>query len=370
MVGFDSFRPVSLYIHIPFCKMKCDYCAFYSRSPKEEEIERYMNLLLLELEAVKKEINVPFETVFIGGGNPGLLGFDNIKKILLSALELGRPKEVSMECNPENLNSNILTLSGLLDRVSVGIQSLDDDVLKTLGRHQKSQTNIKALELLSTLPFRWNADIITAVPGESVETTLSDIKRISSYNPGHISFYCLTFEENTPILEREVPVGEEKEVEFLLSGWKLLNTLGYNHYEVSNFSKVGEECLHNKVYWNLGQYIGIGPTAESALGWNEMTVMRNTESLEEYFDTHAFNVSGLTKEETEESYLLTTLRTKKGIDKKEYRERFDKDFDSTYQDRIEQLDKETYINSDTNFSVSEKGMLTLDYIILTLSMSI
>ena len=370
MVGFDSSRPVSLYIHIPFCKMKCDYCAFYSRSPKEGEIERYVNLLLLELEAVKKEINVPFETIFVGGGNPGLLGYDRIKKILLSAEELGRPKEVTMECNPENLSGDILKLSGLLDRVSVGIQSLDDNVLKTLGRHQNAEINIKALELLSTLPFRWNADIITAVPGESVETTLSDIKRISSYNPGHISFYCLTFEENTPILEREVPVGEEKEAEFLLKGWELLNTLGYNHYEVSNFSKVGEECLHNEVYWNLGQYIGIGPTAESALGWNEMTVMRNTESLEEYFDTHAFNVSSLTKEETEESYLLTTLRTKKGIDKDEYRERFGKDFDSTYQERIHLLDKETYINSDTNFSVSEKGMLTLDYIILTLSMSI
>ena len=370
MVGFDSSRPVSLYVHIPFCKVKCDYCAFYSRCPKEGEIDKYLSLLLLELEAVKKEINVPFETIFVGGGNPGLLGYDRIKKILLSAEELGRPKEVTMECNPENLSGDILKLSGLLDRVSVGIQSLDDNVLKTLGRHQNAETNIKALELLSTLPFRWNADIITAVPGESVETTLSDIKRISSYNPGHISFYCLTFEENTPILEREVPVGEEKEAEFLLKGWELLNTLGYNHYEVSNFSKGGEECLHNEVYWNLGQYIGIGPTAESALGWNEMTVMRNTESLEEYFDTHAFNVSSLTKDETEESYLLTTLRTKKGIDKDEYRERFGKDFDSTYQERIHLLDKETYINSDTNFSVSEKGMLTLDYIILTLSMSI
>lgn len=164
MVGFDSSRPVSLYIHIPFCKMKCDYCAFYSRSPKEGEIERYVNLLLLELEAVKKEINVPFETIFVGGGNPGLLGYDRIKKILLSAEELGRPKEVTMECNPENLSGDILKLSGLLDRVSVGIQSLDDNVLKTLGRHQNAETNIKALELLSTLPFRWNADIITAVP--------------------------------------------------------------------------------------------------------------------------------------------------------------------------------------------------------------
>ena len=370
MVGFDSSRPVSLYVHIPFCKVKCDYCAFYSRCPKEGEIDKYLSLLLLELEAVKKEVNVPFETVFIGGGNPGILGFERIKKILVSAQELGRPKEVTMECNPENLNRDILSLSNLLDRVSVGIQSLDDGVLRTLGRHQTSETNIKALELLSTLPFRWNADIITAVPSESLETTLSDIKRITSYNPGHISFYCLTFEEDTPLIKREKPVGEDKESEFLLKGWELLNSLGYSHYEVSNFAKEGEECLHNKVYWNLGQYIGLGPTAESALGWNEMTVMRNTESLEEYFSTHAFNVSKLNKEETEESYLLTTLRTNKGIDKEEYRERFNKDFDSTYQERISILDKDTYFNDTDRFVVNEKGMLVLDYIILTLSMSI
>ena len=370
MVGFDSTRPVSLYIHIPFCSSKCDYCAFYSRKPQNEEIDKYLDLLLLELEAVKKEIKVPFYTIFIGGGNPGILGFDRIKKILESAEEYGRPKEVTIECNPGNLNEDILSLSGLLDRVSIGIQSMDESVLKTLGRHQTIETNLKALELLKTLPFRWNADIITAVPGESIETTLSDIRTIASYNPGHISFYCLTFEENTPLIQRETPLEDYEELDFLLKGWEELKKLGYDHYEVSNFARPGEECLHNKVYWNLGQYIGLGPTAESALGWDEMVVMRNTESIEEFFQTHAFNVSSLNKDDAAASYLLTTLRTNRGIDKEEYKERFNKDFDSVYEERISILDRESYVNNEKSFIVTEKGMLTLDSIILTLSMSI
>ena len=165
-------------------------------------------------------------------------------------------------------------------------------------------------------------------------------------------------------------MGEESEIEFLTEGWKLLKELGYNHYEVSNFAAEGEECIHNKVYWGLGQYIGIGPTAESALGRREMVVMRNTESLEEYLSSHAFDVSPLTKDETEESYLLTSLRTREGIDKKEYCDRFLKDFDSTYGERIKALDKDTYIDTDNCFSITEKGMLVLDSIILSLAMSI
>lgn len=370
MVGFDPSHPVSLYIHIPFCRTKCDYCAFYSRCPKEGEVNKYLELLLVELEAVKKEINTPFYTIFIGGGNPGILGYERIKRILESAEEYGRPKEVTIECNPGDLTSDILSLQELLDRVSVGIQSMDENVLRTLGRHQSIETNLKALELLQTLPFRWNADIITAVPGESIETTLNDIKKVASFNPGHISLYCLTFEENTPLIKRLKPLDEIEEATFLKESWDTLKSLGYNHYEVSNFALENEECLHNKVYWRLGQYIGIGPSAESALGWREMTVLRNTESLEEYFHSQAFDVSPLSKDETEESYLLTTLRTSEGINKEEYSERFQKDFDLVYGNRISILDKESYVNDHKTFKVTEKGMLTLDYIILTLSMSI
>ena len=370
MVGFDSSYPVSLYIHIPFCRRKCDYCAFYSKGAKDGEIEKYFSLLLSELEEVKKEIKVPFYTIFIGGGNPGILGFDRIKRLLSSATEYGKPKEVTIECNPESLTPDISILSGLVDRVSIGIQSMDDRVLKTLGRDLDSETNYKALSLLSSLSFRWNADIITAVPRESIETTLEDIRIISSYNPGHISFYCLTFEEGTPLLKREKPITNEDEAEFLKRGWAYLRELGYEHYEVSNFAKEGEECLHNKVYWHLGQYIGLGPSAESALGRSEMVVMRNTESLEEFFSTHAFNCERLTTDETEESYLLTALRTKYGIDKEEYRQRFCRDFNEFYNEKISLLDVRDYSDTPSSFIITERGMLTLDSIILTLSLAI
>ena len=370
MKGYISSLPVSLYIHIPFCVRKCDYCAFYSRPGKEEEIEKYFSLLLWQLEEIKKEVKAPFHTVYIGGGNPGLLGWKRIGKILDSAFQYGRPKEVSIECNPENLDEDVVSLSGLVDRISIGIQSLDDEVLKTLGRRLDRKTNLRALELLSRLPFRWNADIITAIPGESVETTLSDIREISSFGPGHISFYALTFEEGTPILSRLSPIGEEKEVEFLMEGWKLLEDLGYRHYEVSNFAKKGEECLHNKVYWNLGQYIGLGPSAESALGYREMVSMRNRESIEEYLSSPDFDCENLSIEETEEAYLLTSLRTSDGIDKREYLTRFGKDFDSQYFPRLSLIPEDSFINDKESFRVTEKGLLTLDSIILSLSLAI
>ncbi|MGN1164547.1 MAG: coproporphyrinogen-III oxidase family protein [Candidatus Ornithospirochaeta sp.] len=370
MVGYDPSLPVSLYIHIPVCAIKCDYCAFYSRSGDDEERDKYFSLLMAELEAVKKEIGKPFHTIFIGGGNPGLLGWERIRELILSAEEYGKSSETTIECNPENLDPGISILQGLVDRISVGIQSMNESVLKTLGRRLDAETNRKALELLSSLPFRWNADIITAVPGETVEDTLSDIRKVASYSPGHISFYCLTFEEGTPLVSRLAPMGGDKEAEYLVKGWELLSLLGYRHYEVSNFARQGEECIHNKVYWNLGQYIGLGPSAESALGWNRMVSMRNRETLEEYFSSPSFDCVELTEGETEESYLLTALRTDVGISKREYMIRFGKDFDSVYSERISLLDRDVYVNDENRFRITEEGMLTLDGIILTLSMAI
>ena len=370
MVGYDPSLPLSLYVHIPFCSRKCDYCAFYSRPGDEKEREKYFSLLLSELEAVKKEVGKPFHTIYIGGGNPGLRGWERIGEIIKSAEEFGKSHETTIECNPENLNPEVSSLHGLVDRISVGIQSMNETVLKTLGRRQDRKTNEYAMSLLSEMPFRWNADIITAVPGETIEDTLSDIRTVASYRPGHISFYCLTFEEGTPLSSRLAPLGGDKEAEFLLSGWNLLSSHGYSHYEVSAFARKGEECLHNQVYWNLGQYVGLGPSAESALGGARMVTMRNRETLEEYFSSPSFDCQELSLEETEESFLLTSLRTKKGIGKKEYKARFGKDFDLVYSDRITLLEENSYINDENRFRVTEKGMLTLDSIILTMAMAI
>lgn len=373
MKGLDADRPLSLYIHVPFCSRKCDYCAFYSLpsdAVRKGERERWLQLLLAEIDAVNREWKKPYHTIFLGGGNPGLLGVETLGTILGKATENGLARECTVETNPENLSPDFRYLSPYLTRISVGIQSLDSQVLSTLGRNSSRKRNLEALGLLKSLPFSFNADIITAVPGESIGTALSDIASIASYNPGHISYYLLTFEEGTPLTERMAPLGGEAEAEFLKKGWALLSDLGYEHYEVSNFAKPGKRCLHNLVYWNLGQYIGLGAGAESSIGYSKVVSMRENESLSDYLRMPAKTYSELTAEEAEEEYLLTCLRTKDGIDKKEYQARFSVSFDSRYASFLPRLEKAWYDNSKSRFALTEEGFLFLDKIILELAMGI
>ena len=369
----DRTKPLSLYIHVPFCRRKCDYCAFYSVTPSScmsDAADRYMNVLLSEVKALSDDWGKPFHTVFIGGGNPGMLGYERLRAILEEAARNGIPEECTVELNPESITEEIMSLRPYLTRVSVGIQSMDDEILRHLGRNARSADNERALSILSSSPFDFNADIMTAVPGFSAEHTLDDIRRVASFNPGHISLYCLTFEEGTPLSEREVPIGDEAERETLLSCWSLLSELGYRHYEVSNFAKEGKECLHNKVYWNLGQYIGFGPSAESSIGYGTVVSMREPETVEEYISRPELTCFDLSSAEIEEEVLLTSLRTACGIGKGEYRKRFGHSFDDVYGERIGRLDPSFYVNSSERFSLTEEGFLMLDRIILEMAMAL
>ena len=373
MKGLDPSRPLSLYIHVPFCRSKCDYCAFYSvpsSSYDANTINRYMRIILSEIDALNREWNAPYRTIFIGGGNPGMLGYGRISEILAKAEENGMPEEVSIEINPEDVTDDIYTLRPLLTRVSVGIQSMNERTLRRLGRNASVSDNERALSILSRSPFRWNADIITAVPGESVEECLSDIRTVASYGPGHISFYCLSFEEGTPLIARECPIGEEEEARFLEEGWNELRALGYEHYEISNFARNGEHCLHNEVYWDLGQYVGFGPGAEGSIGYSKAVSMRDAEPLSRFLSDPELSCTPLSGTETEEEYLLVALRTSRGICKESYRERFGKDFDAVYGSLIEAMDETAYLDTPSSFSLTEKGFLTLDWVILHLSMGI
>lgn len=373
MKGLDYSLPLSLYIHVPFCVRKCDYCAFYSlplAAVEKEWMEKYLSIILAEIDALNRDYGKTYETIFIGGGNPGVLGEKRLRQILEKAQENGRAKEVTVETNPETITPDFMALSDVLTRISVGIQSMDENVLRHLGRNATREDNLKALSILSSSSLRWNADIITAVPGETIETTLHDIEEVASYNPGHISFYCLSFEEGTPLIEREVPIGEDAEAEFLRKGWKKLYDLGYEHYEVSNFAKNGERCRHNEIYWHLGQYVGFGPGSESSIGYFPVTSMRDSETLDAFLRSPELSCTPLTADETEEEFLLTVLRTKDGIDKAEYSRRFRKVFDSVYKDAIRSLDSSFYIDTQNCFSLTEAGFMMLDRIILALAMGI
>ncbi|MBR1919212.1 MAG: coproporphyrinogen III oxidase family protein [Spirochaetales bacterium] len=373
----DSDRDISLYIHIPFCTTKCAYCAFYSlerSAVAPGEMEAFKRTLSLQLDALVEELKRPFHTIFIGGGNPGMVGFEYLHELLKTATRYGRPVECTTEMNPEFLDDGIIPLFDILTRVSVGIQSMDSGFLGILGRNADRETNIRALSLLSDCRkkygIQFNADLMTCIPGQKIEDSLADIEAVSAYSPDHISLYSLTFEEGTKLVEKCTPMDEEEQRKLLLSCWQRLDELGYRQYEISNFARDGHECLHNKVYWSLGQYIGLGPTAESSVGYRNIVSSREADSLSQYLASPSFDSVELTAEEAEEEYLLTTLRTVYGIDKREYEKRFDRRFDERYRNFISDLDSELYVDDDAHFALTVQGFLLLDSVILSLAMAI
>ena len=368
MKFIDSEKPVSLYIHIPFCSRKCSYCAFYSlpKSRWPMEPDEYGEVVLKRIEELS---DITFSSIYLGGGNPGLLSDEMIIRII-SAVKKDENAEITVEMNPEEVSTKrIETLKPYITRISIGIQSLNQKTLSTLGRNSNREENLKALKILKESSINFNADLITAVPGESIEDVISDIRELSAFTPDHISFYCLSFEEGTPLYSMRGKRDEDFEYEALMRGWDELRRLGYEHYEISNFAREKRYSRHNINYWRLGQYIGIGPASESSLGYYKVASYHENEDVNAFIQSEKSSFEELSRTEGALEYLMVSLRTKWGLDKKELLERFEIDFDSTFTSVLKELDKDCYLNTENNFSLTEKGWMILDSIILSLSMA-
>ena len=373
----DLTKPVSLYLHIPFCTTKCGYCAFYSLENSKcakDDKERFFNVISSQLEALVEELRCPFDTVYIGGGNPGLIGAERIIKLLETASRYGKSREVSMEINPETLDESFRAVCEYVTRFSLGIQSFNSRHLRTLTRNASQESVVRALELLQDFRkekgIQFNADLMTNIPFQTLEEALDDIDRLVSYSPDHISLYSLTFEEGTKLIQEHRPKSEEEEAYMLTHLWDHLERIGYEHYEVSAFAKDGSYCKHNLVYWNLGQYIGLGPSAESSAGYSTVVSSREKETLEDYLAHPSFDSIRLTREEALEEYLMTVLRTKWGLDKKEFATRFSTDFDSLFSDRIRQLDSSWYEDDKDTFCLTREGVMVMNCVLVTLFLAL
>ena len=350
----DAGHPVSLYIHVPFCTTRCGYCAFYSLPAAKcgrELRDRYYDTLMRQLEELAGELGRPFHTVYVGGGNPGLLGARRLRSILSLACDAGKPEEVSVEINPETLDESFDSLCGIVTRFSAGIQSFSPHSLCDFRR-------------VSGISF--NADLMMNIPHTSVSSTIDDINRLVSYRPEHISLYSLTFEEGTRLVETEHPLDEDEEADNLIRCWDELGRLGYEHYEVSAFARDDHYCRHNLVYWNLGQYIGLGPSAESSVGWTRVVSSREAETLEGYLDRPSFDSEMLTVEQTVEEYVMTRLRTKWGIDRQSFLERFGTPFDSLFSQAVSRLDPSWYDDDGQFFALKRDGVMVMNRILLSL----
>ncbi len=260
---------LSLYLHFPFCKQKCAYCAFYSGPAGDAEKERYTTALCQAIKEAGQAEKRPLSTLYLGGGTPALLGEERLAQVLetvRSSFTFTEKAERTAELNPESTTPAVLqTLkAGGINRISLGVQSLSDTELRTLGRLHDRKMALSALQMIFDAGFtNVSADVMFGLPGQTAESFSATLDTLLSYPLTHLSSYSLQLEEGTPLGETASPVEEEMEEEL----WQLLcrktKEAGMEHYEISNFTKPGFASRHNLAYWRRTDYIGLGPAAHS-----------------------------------------------------------------------------------------------------------
>jgi oxygen-independent coproporphyrinogen-3 oxidase len=262
--------PLGIYCHVPFCASTCDFCAFYQKKPRRGDLDRYLSAMDLEFARLPQDRVV--DTVFWGGGTPGLLPAKDLERLGRSMLaRLSEPpQEWTIEMAPSTVKVDKLQVLRDLGvtRISMGVQSFDPDLLLSLGRLHSPKQVYTAWERVAAAGFpQTNLDLMFAIPGQSIEQWEADIREAARLGPTHLSTYCLTFEEDTALYVKlsqgKVSIDEEKELRFYERGWELLAELGYQQYEISNFAKPGAECLHNQNTWRMQEWLGCGPSAAS-----------------------------------------------------------------------------------------------------------
>jgi oxygen-independent coproporphyrinogen-3 oxidase len=278
----------SVYIHIPYCKKKCRYCNFLSTAPEVKDIDTYIDAMKSELKLYRPFLsNREIKSIFIGGGTPSLLEPEQLKQIIAAislSLTIKDNIEITIEANPESISAEKLKAMHNLgiNRLSIGLQSFDDNVLKSLGRLHNADSSFAAIEKARSAGFKnINVDVIYGIPSQDITKELNGIKAIK---PEHVSFYYLTIEQGTPLSLDKIfkPLNDDAFQELYLKIHEEMVNTGYEHYEVSNFAKKGFQSVHNMNYWQRGDYLGIGSGAhgffKTGLPWIGMTAQARYEN--------------------------------------------------------------------------------------------
>lgn len=335
-------RPLGLYVHIPFCRRKCHYCDFVSYSGMEACFKRYIAAVTAEANQYNRLFReCVVDTAFIGGGTPSVLEIAQIKK-LISGIKNAfcfDLKEFTIEANPETLCAKKISAYCDLgiNRLSIGLQSHDDDVLQRIGRLHTWDIFEQVYNNASRLFSNINIDTIFGLPGQNTESFFETIKRVISLKPQHVSAYSLKIEKGTPLAESFMGTDEDTDRAMYHGAADMLKEAGYIHYETSNFALPGFECKHNLKYWTGEEYLGLGTAAHSLI--NDVR-FSNTENLQDYieniekgFRPAVFETKLSEKDKTAE-YIMLHMRLAKGIDFEDYNIRFNCDFYKQFYEQI------------------------------------
>ena len=316
-----------LYIHIPFCKSICTYCDFTKRVSNENNFIKYINRLSEEIDSYNDNL-FSIDTVYIGGGTPNVLSLDLLEKLFIKINAiLMKSKENTIELNPELITNDlcILLKKYNFNRVSLGIQTINDKSIKLLNRHHNKNDIINSFNLLRKNGIEnINCDLIFGIPNTNINDIKNDLDFILNLNPTHISYYSLILEDKT-ILKYQVDNNLIKMLDddlvadmydYIKDRLKLNN---YIHYEISNFAKYGYESIHNKIYWNTDEYIGVGLGASGYLTGYRYD---NNTDLKAYFKAFRNDSYKLTINDKKNEFMMLGLRLVNGVSIKRYNELF------------------------------------------------
>jgi oxygen-independent coproporphyrinogen-3 oxidase len=385
---------LGLYIHIPFCVKKCDYCDFLSAPADENTKREYVHALIAEIKSYKdlaSEYQV--RTIFIGGGTPSSISGEYITKIMnaikdvfiVGALtdkkrhlkieedfkagrieaERAELPEITIEINPGTLTMEKLRYykAAGINRLSFGLQSADNEELKLLGRIHTYEEFAANYKLAREAGFdNINIDLMSALPGQTLNHWLCTLDKVINLKPEHISAYSLIIEEGTPFFLRynEEDQDEELDREIYAKTKEYLNSSGYYRYEISNYAKPGYECRHNSSYWRRTDYLGIGLGASSLL---HNVRFHNVDNLDEYMklssDYHNIrrNIENLDHGEQMEEFMFLGLRMSNGVNKDEFKKQFGQNIETIYGDVINQsISEGLLIMEENQIYLSDRGV--------------
>lgn len=366
--------PLELYVHIPFCVRKCQYCDFLSGPSDEETKDRYIEALLKEIRAAEHTEDYEIVSVFIGGGTPSALKAEAIASIMRTLQEqffFCEDAEVTIEANPGTVDLEKLTIyrNVGINRLSLGLQSTDAEELKLLGRIHSYEEFLKSYEWAREAGFsNINIDLMFAIPGQTGEAWRQHLYQVAELNPEHISAYSLIIEEETPFAEQNLDLpDEDTEYQMYEDTAEILERYGYRQYEISNYAKQGYMCRHNAGYWQRREYLGFGLGASSLYGGMRFS---NTHQMQEYLkesrnpDQIRQDVTVLSRNERIEEFMFLGLRMTEGISEKKFEENFDVRLMDVYGDILQKYEETGFMEHiETKWRLTRKGIHVSNHIL-------
>lgn len=366
---------LGIYIHIPFCKKKCSYCDFKSFENINENIKKeYIEALIKEIQLTKNNSNYIVSTIYIGGGTPSFIDEKYIKEILQAIYkkwEIKPEVEITIEINPGTINKSKLEAYRMMgiNRLSIGLQSTNDYLLKKIGRIHNYQDFLDTYILARKTGFEnINIDLMLALPEQTLENLMQSVRKIINLNPEHISIYSLILEENTELFSKvqkgeEALVKDELEREMYWKSKEAFEEAGYIHYEISNYSKKGYESKHNKNCWSQKEYLGFGIAAHSYL---EEKRFCNIDNINKYIENikkgnleenRIIEEKNRTKENIAKEYMMLGLRKIEGVSISEFQRKFELNPLFYFRFEISKLQKLDLIEVDLdNIRLTKRGL--------------